>query len=312
MSGIYAELAELVQLRLKARSLKLFRNTAARSQLVGGILSPFKGRGMNFEEVRAYQSGDDIRTIDWRVTARRSKPHTKIFREERERPVMVVLDQSHSLFFGSQLNFKSVTACETATLLAWATLFHGDRIGGIIFNETELCNIRPKSSKASLIHFLKQAEKLNKQLHMKSMPAQQPQGYLTNSLRHARRVAHPGTQLFIISDFRDMDSEALRQLAKLRRHCEVMAFRISDPLEQELPDPSCYIVTNGIHRYTLDTRQRAHRQAFREQQQAQHEGLQRQLREYRIPLVSLSSGSDTAEQLLPLFSSQHRSHTKGK
>ncbi|MDB2384708.1 DUF58 domain-containing protein, partial [Endozoicomonas sp.] len=285
---------------------------AARSQLAGGILSPFKGRGMNFEEVRAYQAGDDIRTIDWRVTARRSKPHTKIFREERERPVMIVLDQSPSLFFGSQLNFKSVTACETAALLAWATLFHGDRVGGIIFNEIDVCNIRPKGSKGSLIHFLKQTEKFNKRLHIKSMSTQASQGYLANSLRHARRVALPGTQLFIISDFRDMDSEALRQLAKLKRHCEIMSFHVSDPLEHELPAPSCYVVTNGVHRYTLDTRQRSQRQAFREKQQAQHEQLLKQLREYRIPLIPLSAGKETTEQLLPLFSSKRRTHLTGE
>ncbi|MDD7805365.1 MAG: DUF58 domain-containing protein [Endozoicomonas sp. (ex Botrylloides leachii)] len=306
MSGIYAELTELIQLRLKARNLQLFQSISAKSQLSGGILSPFKGRGMNFEEVRAYQAGDDIRTIDWRVTARRSKPHTKIFREERERPVMIILDQSHSLFFGSKLNFKSVTACETAALLAWGTLLHGDRIGGIIFNEIDHYNIRPKSAKTALMHFLKKAEKLNKQLQIKSMPTQQNQGYLANSLRHARRVAHPGTQLFIISDFRDMDSEALRQLAKLKRHCEIMAFQITDPLEQELPEPSCYVITNGIHRYTLDTRQRAHRQAFREQQFAQYQLLEKQLIQYRIPLIRLSSEEDTAEQLLLLFSSKSR------
>lgn len=302
MSGIYAELNELIQLRLQARNLCLFRHIASKSQLAGGILSPFKGRGMNFEEVRAYQPGDDIRTIDWRVTARRSKPHTKVFREERERPVIILLDQSHSLFFGSQLNFKSVTACEIASLLAWASLFHGDRIGGIIFNGNDRCTLRPQSSKTLVVHFLKQAELFNKQLHANSMPTQ---GYLAESLLHARRVSHPGTQLLIISDFRDMDNLALKQLAKLRRHCEIIAFQVSDPLEKELPKPSCYVITNGVHRYTLDTQQRSIRQAFRENQQIQHEKLSQQLREYNIPLASLSSDQNTAEQLLPLFSSTH-------
>ena len=306
MSSIYAELTELIQLRLKAKNFKLLRDKAVKSQLTGHFMSPFKGRGMNFEEVRAYQAGDDIRTIDWRVTARRSKPHTKIFREERERPVMLILDQGHSLFFGSRLNFKSVTACEIAALLAWTTLNNGDRIGGIIFNETEHYTVRPKNSKNTLIHFLKQAEKLNNQLRIGNSPTQGRSNALADTLLHARQVAHPGTQLFIISDFNTMDEDVLQQLAKLNRHCETMAFQVSDPLELELPAPGRYLITNGIHRHTLDTLKRSNRQLFRNQQEAKLARITKQLMDYKIPLVPISAGEDTTEQLLPLFSLKPR------
>ncbi|MDP0588991.1 MAG: DUF58 domain-containing protein [Candidatus Endonucleobacter bathymodioli] len=311
MNGIYSELKELIQLRLKARKLNIFRNTVPKSQLAGGSLSSYKGRGIDFDEVRAYQPGDDIRTIDWRVTARRSKPHTKVFREERERPVLIILDQSHSLFFGSQLNFKSVTACEIAAMLSWATLYHGDRIGGVIFNEKSLCNIRPKHSKTALIHFLQKAEELNNQLHLSAAPSQAPTGYFSKALRHARRVAHPGTQIFIISDFKDLNDDATQLMAQLRRHCEIIAFQISDPLEQELPKPDTYVVTNGVHRYTLDSRKRNHRQQFRDYQQAQTKKIQRRLREYRIPLTQISSGKETVPQLLLRFSAKRPSSHLG-
>ncbi len=311
MSSVYTDLADLVQLRFKARNLQLFRNILSKSQLAGGIQSPFKGRGIDFDEVRAYQPGDDIRSIDWRVTARRSKPHTKIFREERERPVLIVLDQSHSLFFGSQLNFKSVTACESASILAWATLLHGDRIGGVIFNEKEVHTIRPKCSKVSLMHFFRQSEKMNKALHISSMPATPPSGYLSKALHHARRVSHPGTQLFVISDFKNIDIDAIRVLSQLKRHCEVMAIQVSDPLETDLPDPACYVVTNGTHRYTLDSRQISQRHRFREQQKKQMEQLQSQLNEFRIPLAQLCSGENTADQLLSYFSPKKHGSLRG-
>lgn len=312
MSGIYTELDDLITLRLQARNLHLFKNFAARSQLAGGTISPFKGRGVDFEEVRAYQPGDDIRTIDWRVTARRSQPHTKIFREERERPILIILDQSYSLFFGSKLNFKSVTACETAAMLSWATLFHNDRIGGVIFNEDTLTSIQPQHSKASLLHFLKQAEKLNKKLQLSSLPSQTCSGYMANALLHARRVAHPGTQIFLISDFKDFNDDASRLLAQLKRHCEIMAFQVSDPLEHELPKPGCYAITNGTHRHTIDSRKHKIRQQFRDQQLIQTEKLKKKLREYRIPLTQLTASKETASQLLPLFSLKRPSSSLGR
>ena len=301
MSGAYCSLKELVDLRLKARDLPLFRHTVSRSLLTGGVRSPFKGRGVDFEEVRAYQFGDDIRTIDWRVTARRMKPHTKVFREERERPVMVLLDQSHSLFFGSQLNFKSVTAAETAAIISWATLQHGDRIGGLLFNENTLTEIRPKRSNKALMHLFNQTEQMNCSLSIDTMPRQPNGGHLTKALRHARRVAHPGTHIFVISDFSDLDEETGQHLRHLSRHCQLMALQVSDPLEKELPAPNRYTVTNGAHRHTVDTRRDALRQQFHQKSLEHNQWLTSEFQRYRIPLLSLSAAQNTSDQLLTLF-----------
>ena len=148
---------------------------------------------------------------------------------------MVLLDQSHSMFFGSQLNFKSVTAAETAAMISWATLQHGDRIGGVIFNEQDLTEIRPKRANKSLMHLFSQTESMNRALSIDSMPGIMPEGFFARALRHARRVAHPGTHIFIISDFSHMDDEASRNLRQLAKHCQLMALQIIDPLEQALP-----------------------------------------------------------------------------
>ena len=271
-----------------------------------------KGGGVDFEEVRAYQFGDDIRTIDWRVTARRMNPHTKVFREERERPVMVLLDQSHSMFFGSQLNFKSVTAAEAAAMISWATLQHGDRIGGVIFNEQNLTEIRPKRANKSLMHLFSQTETMNHALSIDSMPGIMPEGFFAKALRHARRVAHPGTHIFIISDFNHMDDEASRNLRQLAKHCQLMAIQITDPLEQELPQPDRYTITNGRHRHTIDTRQKQVREKFRQQFLSKDQQLTDELKQYRIPLLPLSTASNTGDQLLVEFGSRHRGERRGE
>ncbi|MGI9274727.1 MAG: DUF58 domain-containing protein [Endozoicomonas sp.] len=317
MSGAYSELKELVSLRIQARDLALFRRRRSRSLLAGAGQSPFKGRGIDFEEVRAYQHGDDIRSIDWRVTARRMKPHTKIFREERERPVLVLLDQTHSLFFGSQLNFKSVTAAEICSLLSWSTLLHGDRIGGLVFNEDSLSEIRPKRSKQTLMHLLHKVEEHNRLLSTATMPTSMPGqsngSYLTRALRHARRVAHPGTNLFVISDFSQMDEEAWRHFARLSRHCEVMAIQVFDPLEANLPRPGLYDITNGMHRKTIDTRGSGLRLKYRNHYEQAVETLKDRFGSHRIPFLRVASDQDTATQLMAHFGSvRSRVKTSGK
>ena len=134
--GVRLTIDELLALRREAMALDLSSNYRVSSTLAGGYRSKFRGRGMDFDEVRLYQPGDDIRNIDWRVTARTGKPHTKLFREERERPVFLLLDQSKHLFFGSRVAFKSVIAARAASLLIWASITAGSRIGGVLFDDS--------------------------------------------------------------------------------------------------------------------------------------------------------------------------------
>ncbi|WP_067521476.1 DUF58 domain-containing protein [Endozoicomonas ascidiicola] len=298
MSGAYCTLQSLVNLRLQAKDLTLFKSGRSLHQMFGGVRSPFKGRGVDFEEVRAYQFGDDIRSIDWRVTARRMKPHTKIFQEERERPVMILLDQRHSLFFGSRLNFKSVTAAEIAALIAWATLNHGDRIGGVIFNEQELQETRPKRSRKTLMHWLNQTEIMNRKLSLAAVASHDAANGMARALRHVRRVTHPGTQIFFISDFQHMNEESAQHLAQLARNNEVMAINVSDPLEQELPKPDQYRITDGLHTLTVNTGRSELRRQFQHNYQQQQEQLQSLLSRYRIPLIQASAAEPTAMQML--------------
>ncbi len=118
-------------MRLSARNIKLDSRLYAIAETAGNRQSRFRGRGIDFQESRNYQPGDDIRTMDWRVTARTGRPHTKVFQEERERPIIIVIDCNPSMFFGTRVAFKAVIAARLAALIAWAAIRNGDRIGAV-------------------------------------------------------------------------------------------------------------------------------------------------------------------------------------
>ena len=158
-----ASLSEMVRLRYAARELTGFPQVQARQMMAGGHRSSFRGRGMDFDEVRIYQPGDDVRTIDWRVTAKTQVPHTKIFREERERPVLVVCDLRGPMFFGSQ-RLKSVVACEISAALAWAGLSANDRVGGLVFGAQQQAEVKSRRSHHAVLQYIHQLQDFSQQL----------------------------------------------------------------------------------------------------------------------------------------------------
>ncbi len=240
-TGIYTELSTLLALRFPARNLKLFSRLPAGSQLLGETRSRFRGRGMEFEEVRLYQPGDDIRAIDWRVTARTGEPHTKLFREERERPVHLLVDQRSSMYFGSTTRFKSVLAAELAALIGWAALDNSDRIGGQILGDRQEVDIRARRNRQAILQLLHHLDEFNHRL-----PADQPgTRSLADSLESCRRLTRPGSALFVISDFLDMDEPAERALRLLSRHADIRLLQVRDPLELELPALGKTLLSDG-------------------------------------------------------------------
>src|SRR5690554_5284120 len=147
-------LQELVRLQADARALKLPSARPVRSRQSGLRQSRQRGRGMTFSEVRQYQPGDDIRSIDWRVTARRQAPHTKLYEEERERPVLLIADLGPTLFFASAGAYKQVRCAQLTALLAWLALWAGDQVGGLVFNHETLDVLRPARRKKSVLRLL--------------------------------------------------------------------------------------------------------------------------------------------------------------
>ena len=191
-----ASLSKMVRLRYGARELTGFPKIQARQMLAGGHKSRFRGRGMDFDQVRIYQPGDDVRSIDWRVTARTEVPHTKIFSEERERPILVISDLRSSMFFGSQ-RLKSVVACEVSAALAWAGLAANDRAGGLIFGQQEQMDVKARRSHHAVLQFIHGLQDYSeKLLDIQQTEGLQPDRYsLAEILEEARRFVLPGSTM---------------------------------------------------------------------------------------------------------------------
>jgi len=247
-TGPYADFAQLVRLRHLAGSI----GTAAGFSLSphsGSSRSPLRGRGIDFDEVRPYQPGADIRSIDWRVTARTARAHTKVFREEKDRPLIVVVDQSASLFFGSQVTYKSVMAAQLAALLAWSGLHRHDRVGGIVFNENAMKEIRPLRHKHAVLSLIETLVDYNHRLGKEVVDSTtRQQGGFTHMLESLYRIARPGSAVLLVSDFRSLDANSERLLSLIHRHTTVYALVVADTLEKNLPGHGSYNVTNGTQK----------------------------------------------------------------
>lgn len=295
--GPYTDLADLIRLRYAAREISAVAGTRTRNPLSGLLTSHFRGRGIDFAEVRAYQPGDDIRSIDWRVTARTNQPHTKLFQEEKERPVLILVDQSQSMFFGSRSAFKSVLAAEAAALLAWASLERGDRTGGIVFSERGHREIRPRRSRHSVLRLLNEINDFNHALEREPPPIDSPH-YLDDALRKVRRVARHGSTIFVFSDFLDFNEEASVHLNQLARHNHIVGFHIADRLEQELPQPDLYTITNGQSRIRINTGNRQYRQQFQQEFQTRLENTRNAFARLKIPLIELMTHEPVTESVI--------------
>lgn len=307
--GAYTELAALLRCRFSAQDLKLFAHQPARSLLSGGERTRFRGRGMDFEEVRLYQPGDDIRSIDWRVTARTQVAHTKIFREERERPVFMLVDQRSPLFFGSTRCFKSVLAAHITALLGWAALANGDRLGALVFGDYDQRDVRPRRSKHAVLELLHQLQEYNHRLTSPIAPAPesltngqtQRANTLNDMLADARRIAKPGCALFIISDFHDLDSKAEQQLFELARHTDVTLIHIYDQLERELISNAPLTISNGRDRLQLAANDKTFQQAYKNQFDHRLHLLTQMCKRLRIPLLSYATQDEIQDGLRKAF-----------
>ena len=299
--AIHVSLAELIEIRHRVREVQLFSTLGQRSPLIGLHHSKLRGRGVDFDQVRVYQPGDDIRTIDWRVTARTQEPHTKLFHEERERPIYIMVEQSSRLFFGSGLLFKSVLAAHAASLVGWAALSHNDRIGGLVFGADEHHEIRPRRSKQSLLQLLSRLSKANQAL---STDAHSERDSFVLALRRAREVLRPGSLVVVICDERTLNDSSEKQLQLLARHTDLLLLPVSDPLDHALPNAGLLRFANADTQLELDTHDAQLRQAYRSLGNARQARWQRLADKLRVPLLALSTQRDMAEQLREHLSGQ--------
>ena len=263
----------------------------------GAYVSHFKGRGMEFDESRPYQPGDDPRNIDWRVTARSSEAYTKLFREERERPVLVMVDLRSNMHFATRGCFKSVNACRAAALIAWAAHHRGDRLGGIIFGDTTHRELKPRLGRQSALHYLHESVShpdWNKTVQAESESPQEP---LRQAMAALRRVTRPGSLVVIVSDFLGFEKMQQSYLAGIARHNEVLAIFVSDRLERELPPPGRYRLVSAEGEMAIDTYARNAREEYKEEFSQRQVGLEKFCQRYGIHFMTLSTNDDPVETM---------------
>jgi len=289
--GIHLEASELIALRPRCNALCLPMHRPAASALAGAYRSRFRGRGVDFVESRNYQPGDDIRNMDWRVTARTGKPHTKIFQEERERPVLIVLDAAPSLFFGTRARLKSVAAGHLAAAIAWTAVRRGDRVGTFMFTPGAHRELRPAGGRRGAMRVIQGlVEWLDPELERSGAEP------LSRALERVRHAVRPGSLVLIISDFFSMDDDCNRHLSHLRQHNDVIGCQVIDPAEEQLP-PGRYPITDGLHNSMLDTTRESGRHRFEEMSQQHSLNPRRIFQRHQCGWVVMHSNDDPVDVL---------------
>lgn len=286
----------LIELARAGEQLPL-RSVNLRALQSGLYVSPFKGRGMEFDETRPYQPGDDIRSLDWKVTARTGKAHTKLFREERERPVLLWVDLRQTMFFATRGVFKSVMAAKAAALLAWGTAAHGDRLGGLIFSDDTHQELPPKNGKSAVLRFIQTLSHHPAWERNKIGPPDAHADTVQHAVIRLRNVVRPGSLVFLLSDFRHLTEQAESHLSQIARHNDVVLIHISDPLENRLPPPGRYRFSDGVSTVSLDTGDK-HLQHHYQQRRREHvEHLERLCKRNRMFMLPVSTQDNIVHKL---------------
>lgn len=294
----HIDLQDLLGTRHYLHKISLFAAPLQRSPLLGLHQSRLRGRGMDFDQVRAYQAGDDARSIDWRVTARTGEVHTKVFHEERERPIFIMVEQSLHLFFASTGCFKSVLAAQVASLFAWAGLQHNDRVGGLVFADGLLQHIPAHRKQHSVLQLLQAIASANQALQTPMHSA--ILNPLPAALQQARRLTRQGGLIILICNERHLNEENSQLLRRLAEHTELILVPISDPLEHRLPHLAHASFNMGEHSISLNTTQANIRQHWRQHGQRYQSAWQSLAQQLAAPLLPLSTQQPLLQQLQTL------------
>lgn len=299
-------LEDLVGLRADARGFSFLPRQPVTSLLAGRHASRLRGRGLAFEELRHYAQGDDVRTIDWKATARLRSPYVRVYSEERERPVLLLVDQRSPMYFGSRRAMKSVTAAEVAALGAWRVLSAGDRVGGIVFNEEELVELSPHRSQTRVLRLLHEVVRFNEALAT-SNGSEKPSISLNQALEAAVRCAKHDHLVVLISDLDGADEETQRLATLLAAHNDVLVVAVYDPLGASLKGRPGMMASDRSELHTIpvgDSFGKSFRQAFADRLDRWTEIF----RALRVPVIPLSTDTSPVEQLREIFGA----HLRGK
>ena len=300
LGRVEPQLRELVALAALAGALPAW-SRLIRARNAGQLLSTLRGRGMEYDESRPYQPGDDIRHLDWRVTARTGRPHTKLFREERERPVLICVDYRRAMFFATRGAFKAVQAARAASVLAWRAQQNGDRVGGLIFADDGFHELQPRRGKTATLQWLKLLAEQAPRQRATSAAAGGGRS-LHDALTRLQRVTKPGSLVFLVSDFRGFDADTSATLAQLGQHADIGLIAIHDPLEANFPEfDGSATLADGKRTLRLAAIGSRERASYAAQFGARLDAVRKLSRERRMLFTQLETTGDAVAALIKMF-----------
>ena len=295
-NNVYADLDELVRLQFRASGFSFLPRQPIHSILSGRHASKLRGRGLNFEELRNYLPGDDTRNIDWKVTARTREPHIRVYTEEKDRTVWLLVDQRIGMFFGSKWRMKSVVAAEVAAISAWRVLSVGDRVGALVFDDTDITVVPPHRSRERVMQILKQVVKKNHALAADSSVTPNP-GKLNEALERVSLLARHDCLVCLITDADGVNPDTRRYITRLSEHNDILTAFIYDPLEMDMPAAGRLRYADGEGQLELDTSRVKLRDAFRDDFQQRLARIKATSMRFSIPVLTLQTTDPVPEQI---------------
>lgn len=299
-SLVYADLDELVRLQFKASGFSFMPRQPVHSILSGRHASRLRGRGLNFEELRNYLPGDDPRNIDWKVTARTGEPYVRVYTEEKDRTVWLLIDQRMAMFFGSKWKMKSVTAAEAAAVSAWRVLSSGDRVGAVVFDDNGIEVIPAHRSHERVTRILQAVIERNHALRADSDIEPGPV-MLNRALERLHSLARHDCLVTLISDGNGIDEQTRRCVTRLTEHNDVISVFIYDELEQTLPDAGWLAFSDGQQQLEVDTARGPLRRAYGDEFQQRLARLEATSRRHSVPLIPVNTSRPVLEQFRELL-----------
>jgi uncharacterized protein (DUF58 family) len=296
----YVGVDALLRLRHRAKGFSFLPRQPVHSLLSGRHASRLRGRGLNFEELRHYFEGDDTRTIDWLATARLGAPHVRVYSEERDRPVLLLVDQRTTMFFGSRRAMKSVVAAEVAALAAWRVTSLGDRVGAIVFGDADMAVVRPQGRQTGAVRVIAEVARRNGLLGPGAAPLR-ADGQLNEALRRAERLATHDWLVCLVTDAAGEDAETPRLVTRLTAHNDVLAIHVHDPLELELPDVGPAVFSSGEAQVEVDSSSKSLRSRYADERAEWRKRLGAFSLRRAIPVLPITTAEDVATQLQALI-----------
>ncbi len=293
---VYADLGRLISLRHQTHGFGFLPRRSLESPFTGRYASKLRGRGLNIEDLRRYYPGDDIRLMDWKATIRTGKPHVRTYTEERDRFALILVDQRMSMFFGSRGKMKSVVAAEVAALAAWRVMSAGDRVGGLIFDDEKVTDIRPQRNFKNLLRLLSTLVDYNRRL--KVGRAVLPRSRQLNKiLSKAEKLSTHDFLVIVVSDLNGWDEASVKHLKNIARHNDVVVFYVYDPLEKKLPREGKFIVTDGKLQIEFDPAEKSVGQRFSERFYNTVDYLEDNLKHHAVPVVLVDTICEVRDRM---------------